>query len=99
MALVQITGEKREASRGQAHEERGHAYTSLYEWDTSGADEVKEAEELAGGLAGGGHGGGEVAGVGPGLNWAAGLGFRRASAVFLGPRAYDLLVYTAFGLL
>ena len=60
MALVQITGEKREASRGQAHEERGHAYTSLYEWDTSGADEVKEAEELAGGHAGGGHGGGLV---------------------------------------
>lgn len=28
--------------------------------DHSGADEVEEAEELAGGLAGGGHGGGLV---------------------------------------
>ena len=60
MALVQITGEKWQASRGQAHKKWGHTYTRLLEWDTSGADKVEETEELAGGLAGGGHGGGPV---------------------------------------
>lgn len=78
MALVQITREeKREASGGEAHERSGHACTSCRGEGTSGADEVEEAEELAGGLAGGGHGGG-IAGVGvgekcrlTGAHWAA----------------------------
>jgi hypothetical protein len=78
---VQMTGEeKREASGQEAKHTRGAGTRARAVGGdgTSGADEVEEAEELAGSLAGGGHGGGEIAGVWvgekcrlPGAHWAA----------------------------
>lgn len=108
MALAQITGEeKREASRGEAHGGSGNACTSCRDEGTSGADEVEEAEERAGGLAGGGHGVGEIAGVGIGrlTDWAAFTGSVSLGSPALGCRLRGrggngcALVHVAFGLL